>query len=225
MSDQTTLLVIIGLGAGFGVAIGITSKFLLQGSERDFFTSLKVGFGASPWFLTQGRESDRYYDLDLVLRDPKATRRVTDWYASAVEDVERRHGRVDRLVFFEKDSGPVGALVLAGALIEKTGVPGMIVRPRRKFQVASVKGACQITKDAVVVLISDVATTGTSMEAALDVLIERGIRPTEAIVYVKRNVATTRLGELGIHLTYGMELAEGAALEGILANEKTSSVK
>jgi len=161
-----------------------------------------------------------YVDLDEVLLSPDATRNIINSYSGVVDELLSKDPDVTKLAFIEGDSGPVGAVVLAGALVDSTGLPGVIVRLRRRLVDASVKGALPIERTDRFIVISDVATSGAGVVEAVQKLRHLGGQVTHAVVFHDRqqyssvdlSSATERLANLAPPVRL-VALSDAAGLE------------
>jgi orotate phosphoribosyltransferase len=150
--------------------------------------ALAEGFSGSKYRLTRGVErgtTDFYYDIDLSVTNPVMLQSVVDWYLAAINKIGREYGPINRIAFIEKDSGPVGAIVLTGILVERTKIPAIIVRLRRRLMVNSLKGG-EIKAGDRVILVSDVLTSGGGIKNAIQKLRLHKVKVRAAIVLVNR---------------------------------------
>ena len=120
--------------------------------------ALARGFLKSRYILTRGQEkgdTDFYYDIDLGVTDPYLLKRLADWYIRTLKEINIESFAIDKIAFFEKDSGPVGAILLTGLIVQETGIPAVLVRLRRRLLETSFKGLDSIKEGDVIALISD----------------------------------------------------------------------
>jgi orotate phosphoribosyltransferase len=160
--------------------------------------SLAWGMTRSKYFLTRGESevsaTDFYFDIDVPATDPGLTAQLCDWYAGTVRTIERESGvAIRRLAFIEKDSGPVGAILLTSLLVRETGIPAVVVRNRRRLPVNAFKEKLPFQSGDAIVVISDVATSGTGIRQAIEKLWARGATVPAAIVLVNRGGEKLRL--------------------------------
>ena len=176
--------------------------------------ALANGFGGSNYVLTRGRKqgvSDFFYDIDGSLTDYKYLTAVMKFYASSIQEIQRRYGKINRLAFIEKDSGPVGAISLLGFLSDKLKISSIIIRPRRRLLVNSVKGNFGEEENNIVI-ISDVATSGGGIKSAIEKLDCEKNKVLGAVVLVSR-MKKADTDKLGIPLFYAFHINEKSDLE------------
>ncbi len=219
------LIVLFGGAVVFGAVLASVGALMLWASRKRTGRVLRPGVGRSKWYLTSGRKSDWYYDIDLSVGDPDTVKSLQVWYEDAVQEVCVRED-VDGLAFIEKDSGPIGALLLAGMLVSRTRTPAVFVRTRRRLLVGSVKSEAPV-RGKNLVLISDVATTGRSVGMAIDELECSGARVHTAIFFVNRGGArlVEDLRKRGVKVVFAHELesAEDLRAIGIEPRQKAST--
>jgi len=177
--------------------------------------ALAHGFGRSNYVLTRGRKhgvSDFFYDIDESVTDYRHLDAVLQFYASSIQEIQKRHGKIDRLAFIERDSGPVGAISILGFLSDKLKISSIIVRPRRRLPVNSVKGQLDKECPKHVVIISDVATSGGGINAAIKKLECEKTKVLGAVVLVSR-MKKADLDSFGIPLQYAFQINEKSDLE------------
>src|SRR5437870_2323809 len=169
---------------------GAMVLFIFYLTRRDAATllyCLKAGQSGSHWALASGGESDIYYDFDGAASDPKVAKKLADYYEDSIAELRAEIGRVDKLAFIEKRLGPVGAISLKDLLVQRTQIPAVIVRPRRRLDAGKLKGPIQ--PGDVVILVSDVATIGATMLEAVDALQAGGASVKGAVVFLVRDEA------------------------------------
>jgi len=200
----------------FAVALSGLLYLMTAYRHKDLPRALAEGFAGSNYVLTHGLKgkavSDFFYDLDLSVTDSRNVKPVLNFFISTIKEVEKREDRIDELAFIEKDSGPIGALTLLGALTEKLGIPSMIVRLRRRLDINSIKGVNNKKRGENVVLISDVATSGTSVQSAID-KIEMGGSKVLAVVVVVSRMKREDLERLRVPLYYACQVNDKSDLQ------------
>jgi orotate phosphoribosyltransferase len=196
-----TILDVLFSSAALALLVGLTLFFFLRREEGSMSTALEAGRSRSRWALVEGGESPVYYDLDKALADPTTAAKIVNFYEEMISDLVNECGPVQRMAFIEKRRGPVGAICLKDLLVQRTGLPAVIVRPRRRIRCATVKGITNFGETAIVV--SDVATSGGTVLEAVDKLEARGVRAVGVVVFLVRDRATEQaLGSRGIRLKY-----------------------
>ena len=196
-----TILHVLFSSAALALLVGVTLFFFLRREERSMSAALEAGRSRSRWALVGGGESPVYYDLDKALANPTTAARVVNLYEEMINDLVNESGPVQRMAFIEKRRGPVGAITLKDLLVQRTGLPAVIVRPRRRINCATVKGVANSGEKAIVV--SDVATSGGTVLEAVDKLESHGIRTVGVAVFLVRDRATEQaFGDRGIRLKY-----------------------
>jgi len=162
---------------------------LAQNRYKYLPQALAEGFSGSRYVLTRGEQSggvsDFFYDIDASITDPSSLKSVVDFYAEKINDINDKQKKADVLAFIEKDSGPVGALLLMSSIVERTKLPAIIVRLRKRLDLNAIKGNGQYTNQNVI-LISDVATSGGSLKNAITKIEALGANVIGAIVLVSR---------------------------------------
>lgn len=101
-----------------------------------------------------------------------------------------------------------------GLIVQKTGIPAVVVRLRRRLLETSFKGQHSIEKGDVVALISDVATSGGGIIKAVEKIKTQGAEVPVALVLIKRGgeELDSRLESAGIELFYADEAKEAEDL-------------
>lgn len=187
MTNEFLVSVVLPVTLG-GVLFCILWYSLTSHKYTDFPRALASGLSGSKFLLTRGVEhgiTDFFFDIDLSIIDPLMLKPIVDWYIAIIKKIKNELGRIDRIVFIEKDSGPVGSILLAGILIDKVKIPGLIVRLRRRLSLNSLKGR-EVERGNQVILISDVLTSGGGIENAINNLRSHGVNVQAAVVLVSR---------------------------------------
>lgn len=130
---------------------------------------------------TAGGRIKDYFDADrLLMGSPDVLEEV----AGQIVKVLKKYPEA-KVVFVEKDSGPVGMLFMEGLVASKLGRPTSIVRPRRDIWKMAVKGA-GIGKGDEIVLIQDVLRSGYQVIQANRILEKLGARVIAVVTLVDR---------------------------------------
>lgn len=142
------------------------------------------GLRQSVWITVGGKETNRYYDLDKASASLDDMEKIAKWYIDNIKELKDKTG-VDYLAFIERDAGPVGAITKKDLLSHITGIPSFVVRPKRRIMASVMKGADSVA-DTKVVIVSDVATTGTSIIKVVDILESHKAKVIGAITVLNR---------------------------------------
>ena len=201
----------------FIVAMALAGVYFYLSSYRHkaLPRALAAGFAGSNYALTRGMKqgvSDFFYDIDKSLTDYRQLDAVLNFYTSSIEEIQKRFGKINRLAFIEKDSGPVGAIAILGFLSNKLKISSIIVRPRRRLLVNSIKGNLDKNAKSNIVIISDAATSGGGIKTAIEKLECENVRILGAVVLVNR-MKKSNMDELGIPLFYAFHITEKSDLE------------
>lgn len=130
---------------------------------------------------TAGGRIKDYFDADrLLMGSPDVLEEVAGQIVKMLKKYP--HAKVG---FIEKDSGPVGMLIMEGLIASKLGRPTSTVRPRRDVWKTAIKGD-PIEKGDEVVLIQDVLRTGFQVIKAIRILEKRGAHTIAVITLVDR---------------------------------------
>lgn len=121
-----------------------------------------------------------YIDIDGLLRRPALLKEI----AKKISGVLSRWPSA-KICFFEKDSGPLGVVPLAGLVASILERPISILRPLRDVVAISLKGE-SIRQGDEVVLVHDLLTTGFQILPAVDFLHTLGARVIAVVVCVDR---------------------------------------
>lgn len=189
--------------------------FLSAYRHKALPSALANGFVGSNYVLTRGRKqgvSDFFYDIDDSLTDYKHLDAVLKFYTSSIQEIQRRYGKINRLAFIEKDSGPVGTISILGFLSDKLKISSIIIRPRKRLFVNSVKGNFGEEEKNNIVIISDVATSGGGIKSAIEKLDCEKTKVLGAVVLVSR-MKKADMNKLGIPLFYAFHIKEKSDLE------------
>jgi orotate phosphoribosyltransferase len=130
-----------------------------------------------------------YIDLDGLLRKPALLKDL----AKKISDVLTRWP-VAKICFFEKDSGPLGVVPLAGLVASIMERPISIARPLRDVMAISLKGE-PIRKGDEVVLVHDLLTSGFQILPAVNYIHELGAKVIAVVVCVDREEKKQRKDE------------------------------
>lgn len=150
--------------------------------------------------LASGQRSDVYVDIKRAWTDPVRLRLIGQMLAARV-------GRAERLAGMELGAVP---LVVATAL--ETGLPFAVIRKAAKSHGTQQRFEGELPRDAEVLIIEDVTTTGGSVVETIEIVRAAGARVGRVLTVVDRNAgATERLAARDVTLE---PLTTLAALRG-----------
>jgi len=133
----------------------------------------------------RGIPSKNFFDIDKGTYAPESTRAISSRYIKKMKEIKTREPEIDRLAFIEKDHGAVGAILLMSSIVSQTGIDAIIIRLREEVSLDSQKGA-KITSQNSVVIVSDVLTSGESIEKVAEIIRRHGAKVPYAIVLLDR---------------------------------------
>lgn len=203
--DPALLVDVLIILCFVGGVVALYVWFQRNQASQALLEVIKFGLWASTHQTVHAGNAEDYFDADLFLGQPKNIGLTIDWFKEEVQKQKRLSGRIDRLVFVEKDEGPVGALTLKDLLSWESKIPSAVVRPRRKGPAMKIKLIHPDAKSTSgtgyesirqnfrangdperIVLVSDVATTGTTILHAVDLISSAGGRVDAAFVLYDR---------------------------------------
>lgn len=193
------LVALLGLGVGI---VAITLGYTQWRENR----VLRRATYRSWWQFTSGGRGHQFFDVDAVLTTPEGGALITNWISGKITELERKFGRPDKLIFIEKDSGPVGMVIAMTSIVEKTGIPGVVVRLRRKVLPGMIKQSpsAPLSEGETAIVVTDVTTSGRSAITTIDriheVLPFKTEIPYVLTVFDQNKGARAELGEKGIEL-------------------------
>jgi len=143
-----------------------------------------------------GEKGSDFFDLDRLIGKPLEQKNLLKSIKNKIEDLEKKGMRYNKIAFVDKESGPVGAIVLASALSQELGKEIIILRPwkKLKFDHLKVKGRIEDVNDKtikpndLILLIDDVITTGDVQKRAIEIIERFKAKVTGLIsVFVRKN--------------------------------------
>jgi hypothetical protein len=173
------------------VALLLFLYFRYRAQNDTMIAVVKFGIWCSTHPKIHSGEARDYFDSDLFLSEPENIGVVLQWFKEEMQQERATSGEINRLAFIEKQEGPVGAVTLKDLLSWHTKTASAVVRPRRKGPALRVKfvhdGLTRLAQDQEgrtesrkpfsrggsaekIVLVSDVATTGTTILEAVDLI-------------------------------------------------------
>jgi len=166
---------------------------------------------SSSYNTVLGVPTYRYYDVDEFIlgrvkddeykHDAVALQKMADKVIKAIGLVEKDSNvKFDKIAFIDKGGiGPVGMISFMAFAAVNTGKAIMVVRPRKRLVSAAIKGKLQRGEN--VLIVSDVATSGTSVYLAAQKIWHLGGRVPCALVWMDRKLgANENLEQYGIKL-------------------------
>ncbi len=173
--------------------------------------------------LSSGKKSSYYVDLRVVPSFPHQFRKMVKGLQALISD-QIGYDNFDCLA-----SVPTGGLVIASALAIETVKPLVYVRSQPKEHGTSKSIEGKIKKDAKILMVDDVATTGASVSNAITLLKEAGAKITDVYVIVDRMEGADKLLQsqgVKIHsLTNILEITEILHKEGLVSDQVLEKVK
>lgn len=173
--------------------------------------------------LSSGKKSSYYIDLRVVPSFPHQFRKMVKGLQALISD-QIGYDNFDCLA-----SVPTGGLVIAAALAIETVKPLVYVRSQPKEHGTSKSIEGKIEKGAKVLMVDDVATTGSSVSNAITQLKEAGATIKDAYVVINRMEGANKL--LGFHgvklhsLTNVLEITEILHKENLVSKQILEKVK
>ena len=173
--------------------------------------------------LSSGKKSSYYVDLRVVPSFPHQFRKMIKGLQALISD-QIGYDNFDCLA-----SVPTGGLVIASALAIETVKPLVYVRSQPKEHGTSKSIEGKIKKDAKILMVDDVATTGASVSNAITLLKEAGAKITDVYVVVDRMEGADKLLQshgVKLHsLTNILEITEILHKEGLASDQVLEKVK
>lgn len=199
-------LLIFAITVGLGIIV--IGYFYYKREWYLQYALLTTGWRSSWWHLVSGGSTANYFDLDYYLENPKSRRFAVNIYTKLINKAIDEIGNIDRLAFIEREVGPLGAIQLKEDLVSKTGLPAVIVRPKKRLTRASIKGSNLVLNEKILI-VNDVVTTGRGILKAKNKLEQFGLKVPGAVVFLSRESKENQQTELrGIKLKYFADLSE-----------------
>ena len=165
-------------------------------------------YRASSYIGDTGIPLERYFDFDVIYRDPAFCRLAVELLVREVKGRAAKE-RVDYIAFLEKQVNTTGALILAGALTIHTGISHLVVRlwkdiPQERIKFPKEAGEYPL-KDANVVLLTDYVTTGRELQPAVRAVQNLGGKVVGVVVLVWDDERFNKRGEMSeVGISEGM---------------------
>lgn len=142
--------------------------------------------------LSSGTKSDFYFDLKLAVFDPNGAEALANMILHRLQGME-----VDYIGGLETGAVPITSVVAMASLRQGTPLPGFFVRKQAKEHGLrqQIEGISDLNslKGANVVVLDDVATSGASSMAAVNVLKDRGANVVLVLAIVDREEGAAQL--------------------------------
>jgi len=196
--------------------VGFVKEFAVFLHQND---AIKFG----DFTLSSGKKSSYYVDLRVVPSFPHQFRKMVKGLQALISD-QIGYDNFDCLA-----SVPTGGLVIASALAIETVKPLVYVRSQPKEHGTSKSIEGKIEKGVKILMIDDVATTGTSVSNAITLLKEAGAKITDVYVVIDRLEGADKLLQsqgVKIHsLTNILEITEILHKESLVSDQVLEKVK
>lgn len=147
----------------------------------------KVCLKNSEYDYVRGGHGGDFLDVDELYGDRPGRDLETLVEEAIVERVQRIQSEqpLRAVVFVERDNGPVGLVASRFLIAKRLDLPTWTVRPRKRIRRAVLKGGTLKPGDRVVI-VTDVATTGTTIAEAARAIWQLGGQVAGAISLVDR---------------------------------------
>jgi orotate phosphoribosyltransferase len=132
--------------------------------------------------FSAGRESKDYKAEDAPNRVEELAQFLTD----KINELQDKGIKIERLAFIERDTGPVGMITYKDFIGAKTRIETCCIRPRKRLLASVLKGR-PLNPSEQVALITDVATSGDTILAAVEKIWQLGGVISSAIVIFDRD--------------------------------------
>jgi orotate phosphoribosyltransferase len=149
-------------------------------------------FKNSRYDFTSGRKGGNFFDIDeFSLSDTgqgdadEKSKWVAECFSRKIKQLTENGLEVDRLVFAERDTGPVGMIIYKDSIGSMTNIDTCFLRPRKRLLRSAFKGR-PFRQGEKVALISDVATSGDTIYGAAEKVWQLGGVVSCAIVLYDR---------------------------------------
>jgi len=196
--------------------VGFVKEFAVFLHQND---AIKFG----DFTLSSGKKSSYYVDLRVVPSFPHQFRKMVKGLQALISD-QIGYDNFDCLA-----SVPTGGLVIASALAIETVKPLVYVRSQPKEHGTSKSIEGKIEKGVKILMVDDVATTGTSVSNAITLLKEAGAKITDVYVVIDRLEGADKLLQsqgVKIHsLTNILEITEILHKESLVSDQVLEKVK
>lgn len=170
--DTSLFLQLMGVGIAYICFYAFAVRRLTRSSSTTVHAQrlARGDFVLGSEFFTSGDDPVVFLDADQVLADKDRRSFVVDWIGGAIEKLGGA-AVFDRVIFIEKDSGPVGLFPIHHLVSERVEIPSCILRMKRLpwLPAAALKGLAPMGGNKVC-LVSDVTTVGGHIERAIEAI-------------------------------------------------------
>lgn len=170
---------------------GLRERLVKSYVENDVITTKNFTLFRS------GETGTDYFDIDSIVETPEGGNTLLDGVEARIGELEDGGLEYDKIAFLHKDSGPVGLLIYAWTLCQRLDAELVVLKLWKKlrFDDLKIKGN-DIEDGDSVLLVDDVANTGTTQQRAIDLVRTNGGNVTGVVcVYEREDGVLNRLGE------------------------------
>jgi len=149
-----------------------------------------------------GAAGTDFFDADRLICDPESQKALLEETKAKIKLLQEKGMSFDKIAFLDKESGPVGTILLASTLSQHFQKKIIILRPWRKLKLdhIKVKGWIEnVNEDPIkpndtILLIDDVITTGATQKDAIDIVERHRAKVTGIIcIFVRDTKAIENL--------------------------------
>lgn len=150
-----------------------------------------------------------FFDSDYLSLSPETSELVASIYSDSIKKFRESGTKVTKLVFLEKSGGTVGPISLTAMIGKKTGLDTVVIRRRVPCSCSMCRSELRLKGSSInplssndtLVIVEDVATTGSTIEEAANIVEASGAKVVGAIVLLDREMgARSRLKKMNIEL-------------------------
>jgi orotate phosphoribosyltransferase len=169
-------------------------------ADANFFIDLaETCTKRSEWTLSSGKPSNEFINIDEYMYNPQKSSELAKRISIKLKEILAYGDEFDKLAFIEKPDGTVGLITLLGSISIDIDMPCIIIRPKKRLQMDTIKGKVSFGER--ILIISDIATSGSTIFSAAEILRSRGGKTPYALVVLDRlQGATENLVRKGIKL-------------------------
>jgi len=150
--------------------------------------------------LRGGLSSQQYFDIDNFILKKDAGEELATLLAGKIQMIELEENvSFTKIAFIDKPEGPINLIPLISSISHKSNKQPIIIRLNRHLILNSIKGT--LVPDDVVLILSDVGTTGGSIfDAVARIWSFHAKVPCALVIFDRLQGATENLGRKGIQL-------------------------
>ena len=153
--------------------------------DAEFFVDLaETCTKRSEWTLSSGIHSNEFIDIDEFMYCPKKSAELAKRISIKLKAILMDGNEFDKIAFIEKPDGTVGLITLLGSISSEIDKPCIIIRPKKRLQMDTIKG--KVSSGERFLIISDIATSGSTIFNAAEILRSRGGKTPFALVVLDR---------------------------------------